>query len=58
MDNHISDAFPIERGKRQGHVISSKLFTAAIVEVFKKSNLQGDIELEGEQLTDLNFPMM
>ena len=55
MDDHISNAFAIERGVRQGDPISPKLFTAAIEEVFKKSNLQTGIEVEGEQLTDLRF---
>ena len=47
LDNHISKSFPIERGVRQGDPISPKLFTAAIEEVFQKSNLQAGIEIEG-----------
>ena len=55
LDKHTSELFPIERGVCQGDPISPKLFTAAIEEVFQKSNLQFGIEIEGGNITDLRF---
>ena len=55
LDKHTSESFPIERGVRQGNPISPKLVTAAIEQVFQKSNLQTGSEIYGENLTDLHF---
>ena len=55
IDNHVSEKFEIERGVRQGDPISPKLFTAAIEDIFKLSDLQKGINIDGEQLKDLRF---
>ncbi|XP_072024905.1 uncharacterized protein [Amphiura filiformis] len=56
IDNDISKQVRIERGVRQGDALSPKLFTTALEEVFKKSNLKGNgINIDLEMQTDLRF---
>ena len=55
LDNHVSEPFAIGRGVRQGDPISSKLFTAVIEEIFKKSDLDQGINIDGERLQNLRF---
>lgn len=55
LDNHVSEAFRIERGVRQGDPISPKLFTTAIEEVFRRADLKEGITIDGEELKDLRF---
>ncbi|XP_072016915.1 uncharacterized protein [Amphiura filiformis] len=52
----VSKKVRIERGVRQGDTLSPKIFTAALEEVLKKSNLERKgISIDGEILTDLRF---
>ncbi|GFS11199.1 endonuclease-reverse transcriptase [Elysia marginata] len=55
IDNLRSEPFPINRGVRQGDPISPNLFTAAIEEIFKKSELSNGINIDGEILTNLRL---
>lgn len=56
IEKDVSKEVKIERGVRQGDTLSPKIFTAALEEVFKKSNLEEKgINIDGEQLTDLRF---
>ena len=56
IEKQESEEINILRGVRQGDSISPKLFTAAIQEVFKNSDLQlRDLDIDGERLTDLRF---
>ncbi len=55
IDNDISRTVNIQRGVRQGDTLSPKIFTTTIEEVFKKSDLDGGINIDGEYLTDLRF---
>ena len=55
LDNHVSEAFTIGRGVRQGDPISPKLFTAVIEEIFKKADLDKGINIDGERLQNLRF---
>ena len=55
IDNDVSREVKIQRGVRQGDTLSPKIFTATIEEVFKKSHLNGGINIDGETLTDLRF---
>eukprot|EP00057_Strongylocentrotus_purpuratus_P009229 XP_011663703.1 PREDICTED: uncharacterized protein LOC105438068 [Strongylocentrotus purpuratus] len=55
IDNDVSKEVKIQRGVRQGDTLSPKIFTATIEEVFKKSHLNGGINIDGETLTDLRF---
>ena len=48
----VSDEFPIDRGVRQGHALSPKLFTVAMEEVFKKAHISEGINVDGENLTN------
>ena len=46
----------IERGVRQGDILSPKIFTAAMEEIFRNSDLErGGINIDGEILSDLRF---
>ena len=56
IEKQESEEINILRGVRQGDPISPKLFTAAIQEVFKNSELESrGIDIDGEKLTDLRF---
>ncbi|GFS02011.1 endonuclease-reverse transcriptase [Elysia marginata] len=55
IDDMESEPFPIKRGVRQGDQISPKLFTTAIEDCIKKSELTDGIDIDGETLTDLRF---
>ncbi|WP_419894688.1 reverse transcriptase domain-containing protein, partial [Proteus faecis] len=49
-------AIPLQRGVRQGDVISSKLFTAALKDDFKLLEWKGcGININGEYITHLRF---
>ena len=51
----MSDEFPIHRGVRQGDLLSPKLFTAVMEEVFKKVDISEGVNVDGEHLTNLRF---
>ena len=56
MDSRVSEETPILRGVRQGDLISPKLFTATIQEVFKNAQLEEKgINIDGEKLRNLRF---
>ena len=56
IEKQESEEINILRGVRQGDSISPKLFTAAIQEVFKNSDLElRGLDIDGERLTDLRF---
>ena len=56
IEKQESEEINILRGVRQGDPISPKLFTAAIQEVFKNSDLElRGLDIDGERLTDLRF---
>ena len=56
IEKQESEEINILRGVRQGDSISSKLFTAAIQEVFKNSDLElRGLAIDRERLTNLRF---
>ena len=56
MDNQVSEEIPILRGVSQGDPISTKLFRAAVQEVFRNAQLEEKgININGEKLSDLRF---
>ena len=56
MDNQVSEEIPILRGVKQGYLISPKLFTATIQEVFKNAQLEEkEIKTDGEKLSDPRY---
>ena len=55
IDNDVSREVKIQRRVRQGDTLSPKIFTATIEELFKKSHLNGGVNIDGETLTDLRF---
>ena len=44
-----------DRGVRQGDLLSLKLFTAVMEEVFKKADISEGVDVNVENLTDLRF---
>jgi len=46
---------PICKGVKQGDTISPKLFTARLENLIRQMNLQGGIEMDGEELTNLRL---
>ena len=53
---HNDIVIPINRGVRQGDPISPKLFTAALVDMFRKLNWENyGIMVDGELLSHLRF---
>ena len=55
IDKLVSDEFPINRGARQGDLLSPKLFTAVMEAVFKKVDISEGITVDGENLTNIRF---
>ena len=55
LDKLVSTEFPIHRGVRQGDSLSPKLFTAVMDEVFKKAGISDEVNVDGENLTNLRF---
>ena len=51
----MSDKLPINRGVRQGYPLLSKLFTAVMEEVFKKADVCGQVNVDGENLSNIRF---
>ena len=57
-NKNLKKSIIILRGVRQGDALSPKLFTAAIQEVFKTSELESrgiELVIDGKKLTDLRF---
>ena len=55
LDKSVSDEFPIHRGVRQGDLLSPKLFTAVMEEVFKKVDISEGVNVDGENLSNRRF---
>ena len=56
LQDQVSDPILLQRGVRQGDVISPKLFTAALEDVFKVLDWRGlGINVNGEYITHLRF---
>jgi hypothetical protein len=56
LQNQSSNPIQLQRGVRQGDVISPKLFTAALEDIFKLLDWKGSgININGEYLTHLRF---
>ena len=55
LDKLVSTEFPIHRGVRQGDPLSLKLFTAVMEGVFKKADISEGVNVDGENLTNLQF---
>ena len=51
----MSDEFPINRGARQKDLLSPKLITAVVEEVFRKVGISEEITADGENLTNIRF---
>ena len=51
----VSTEFPVHRGVRQGDLLSPKVFTAVMDEVFKKVDISEGVNVDGENLTNLRF---
>ena len=55
LDNIVSDELPIKREVRQRDLLSPKLFTTVMVEIFKKADISKEVGVDGEHLTNLRF---
>ncbi|CAH2094017.1 unnamed protein product [Euphydryas editha] len=56
VKEHSTRAIPMQRGVRQGDIISPKLFTTALEDVFKLLEWKGfGININGEYITHLRF---
>ena len=58
LDRLVSEEFTINRGVRQGDLLSTKLYTAVIEDVFKKADISEGINVDGESLTNLWFALL
>ena len=51
----LSGKIKIMKGVRQGDTLSPVMFTAALVEIFKRMNIEAGIHINGVRLSNLRF---
>ena len=51
----LSGKTKIMKGVRQGDTLSPVMFTAAVEEIFKRTNIEAGININGERLSNLRF---
>ena len=51
----ISEKIEIQKGVRQGDTLSPVLFTAALEEIFRRTEMEAGININGEKLKHLRF---
>ena len=51
----LSGKIKIMKGARQGDTFSPVMFTAAVEEIFKRMNIEADININGVRLSNLRF---
>lgn len=51
----LSRKINIMKGVRQGDILSPIIFTSAVVEIFKRVNIEAGVKIDGEKLSNLRF---